>query len=322
MSSKKIAVIFDTNSYRKLANCKSLEEALEQLKEIITLEKKKDIQTFGSVIVGMELLANLVEGENGFNYKDCLTGTILLANHCNDLERNATRFIPHVPLLLEYSLFGEVISSEVESNVLSLAGTVSDFRDDFQKAIAHHIKVDTFERIKLYLDLKEEEFAHQVQELINGAKKQIIFENPSSDEKVVRTKTLEFLQSDRFLKMMSMAVVKAIFINAKKDISDEELNSRGTFLRDYYPLTAGFYQWVCFEVYDKKIDLQSKTSKNKRWNWLWDYNVSFSISNSTISGREVILVTSDKDLTRAINDHGFGNRVMTLEEYLVYLKTN
>lgn len=312
MSSRKIAVIFDTNSYRKLASDKSEEDAITELNEIIKLEQKKDIRACGSVIVGMEMLANLVEGKEGINYSDCLIGTILLSKHCNDLEHDTPIIIPHAAILLEYSLLGEIKNKEVELNVKNLGGVIRDFRDDSSKAIDHHVKVNTFEDIKEFLSIKEKEFAHQIEEFINGAKKQILFENPKSDKKALRNKTLKLLQSDRFLEMMSIAVVKAILNNASEVVSNEELVDRGGFLRDIYPLAAGFYQWVCCEVFDKNIDLQSKISKSKRWNWLWDYNVSFTISNGSLNGREVLLVTSDDDLTRALNDHGFGNRVMTL----------
>jgi len=66
--------------------------------------------------------------------------------------------------------------------------------------------------------------------------------------------------------------------------------------------------------------MQSKTSKEKRWNWQWDYQVSFLISPHTIDDREVILVTSDGDIIEMLRDFGYQNKVLTITEYLDYLK--
>lgn len=319
MKNKKLAVIFDTNSYRKLVHKKELEEALQDLKEISDLEQKKSIQAYGSVIVGMEMLGNLAEGEEGFNYKDCLNGVVLMSKHCNDKERNQTRILPHVQLLVEHTMFGHIKSKSIEKNVQNLGGTIMDFRDDAKKAITHHNAEKTFESIKNYLDRKEEDFCNQIEDLIDGAKNQVLNEYPNIDKKGLRKKTLELLNSQAFLNMMSMAVIQAIYNNVGEEINGDELSNRAEFMRDSFPLAAGFYQWIAIEVFSKDIDLHSKNSIQKRWNWLWDYHVSYVISNSTINGREAILVTSDVDLTEIIKANGFDVRVMTLEEYQDYL---
>jgi hypothetical protein len=67
MDTKQIAVVFDTNSYRQLVTSKSTEEVLNEIAGIKLLEKSKSIECFGIMIVGMEMLSNLAEGESGFN---------------------------------------------------------------------------------------------------------------------------------------------------------------------------------------------------------------------------------------------------------------
>ena len=78
----KYAVVFDTNSYREFVRGKKdIISDIEKLKE---LEAKKNIQAYSHIIVGMEMLANLVEGEDGVNYNDCLNGIRAMSNHCYD----------------------------------------------------------------------------------------------------------------------------------------------------------------------------------------------------------------------------------------------
>ncbi len=87
-----------------------------------------------------------------------------------------------------------------------------------------------------------------------------------------------------------------------------------------FPLSVGFYKWICSKIVSDNIDMQSKTSKEKRWNWQWDYQVSFLISPHTLDNREVILVTSDGDIIEMLRDFGYQNKVLTITEYLEYLK--
>jgi hypothetical protein len=66
--------------------------------------------------------------------------------------------------------------------------------------------------------------------------------------------------------------------------------------------------------------MQSRTSKVKRWNWHWDYHVSFLVNGHTLANKEVILVTSDGDIIEMLKELGYENKVFTITEYLNYLK--
>lgn len=319
MDEKKLAVIFDTNSYRQLVNGKSLEEAIASIEKLKSYELGKDIKAFGSIIVGMEMLANLVEGDAGFNYNDCINGVTIMAKHCNDSNQNVPRVIPHVPLLAEYSLFGEVKSIALAEHAKGIGGTILDFRDSQAQAINYHTEVDTFENIKTFLDDKESEFCTQIESLLDMATRHVISENPKADKKALRNKNLELLKGEDFLIMLSKALVAAIYNNLEEPITQEELAQKAEFIRDNFPIAAGFFQQVCTDVFSKNIDLRSKSSIEKRWNWIWDYHVSYAIGNSTLDGREVILVTSDKDLKTILSNLGFSGRVMELKDYQKFL---
>jgi len=69
MATAKIAVVFDTNSYRQLVMGQSTEMVKAKIKTIREQEAAKGIEAFGILIVGMEMLNNLVEGDKGFNYE-------------------------------------------------------------------------------------------------------------------------------------------------------------------------------------------------------------------------------------------------------------
>lgn len=60
----------------------------------------------------------------------------------------------------------------------------------------------------------------------------------------------------------------------------------------------------------------SKTSQKKRWNWIWDYQVTFLISDLSVHGKMPFVVTADEDIHEVLRNNGYGDRVMKLPEYL------
>ncbi|MNR32048.1 hypothetical protein D3C85_1496040 [compost metagenome] len=87
------------------------------------------------------------------------------------------------------------------------------------------------------------------------------------------------------------------------------------------PLTIGFFKWITTEIVSKNIDMKSKNSRDKRWNWLWDYQLTCLISENKIDGGDVILVTSDSEIQKIISAYNFNNKVMDINEYLSFLQT-
>ncbi|WP_298148528.1 hypothetical protein [Flavobacterium sp.] len=102
----------------------------------------------------------------------------------------------------------------------------------------------------------------------------------------------------------------------------EELNNRAYYLKTQLPLSVGFFQSILATVIEDNIDMTSKKSKAKRWNWLWDYQVSFLVSQNTINEGNIILVTSDAELVKILREYNLGEKVMDVKEYLSFLKVN
>lgn len=318
MANKKYSVIFDTNAYRQFVTGKSTEETVTLIEELIVNEKKKDIQAYGSVIVGMEMLGNLAEGEGGFNFQDCLNGLIAMGNHCFDEAGQAPRIIPQAYLHITRSFFGTV-PKEIEERTQNLAGVINDIRIDHTKAIEHH-KAKTFDDVKNYIENEEIAFSTQIMDLLEGAKQEIIKKHPRIAPKQLRTKLLDYIDNGPYEPFIALAIIYAVATTLNLQLPQTEGVKRAFTLNTEFPLSVGFYRWISYAIVHDNIDMQSKNSKQKRWNWLWDYHVSFAISNSTLDGRDVILVTSEGDMTEMLQDFGYSNQVMTINEYLKFLE--
>jgi len=67
---QKTSVFFDTNSYRQIVLNKSESEIIKLFVNIRIAERKFNIEAMSTQTVSWELMANLVEEENGINYKN------------------------------------------------------------------------------------------------------------------------------------------------------------------------------------------------------------------------------------------------------------
>lgn len=315
---RKIAVVFDTNSYRDLVRDKTTSDVLVEILSIRKQEEKKGIAAFGSQVVGMEMLGNLVEGPQGFNYKDCLNGVIAMAHHAYDDSGQTPRIIPHPFLHIARSFFGS-LPPEIEQKSKNMGGVIADFKVDYTRAETHHTTTSTFQKIKDYLEREEKDFATNITDLIDGARQEILRKHPKIPHKQLRIKLLDYIANGPFEPFVALAIIYAVAQTLQIPLPQNEGIKRAMSLADNFPLSVGFYTWICYKIVADTIDMQSQASKEKRWNWRWDYEVSFLISDHTIDQREVILVTKDGDITTMLEDFGFTNRVMTLPEYLIFL---
>ena len=319
MINKKFAVAFDTNSYRGFVQGKSTTQVLADIVELKKAEAKMNIKAFGIMIVGTEMLGNLVEGVDGHNYNDCLNGVISMANHCFDETLLKHRIIPPPYLHIAKIFFG-IVPEEYEKKVLNMSGVVDDFRIDYAKAITEHPKRSTFVQIKKYLDNEESTFSINIIALIVGARQEILKENPRITPRLLSKKLLEFMNNGDYETFISLAIIEATANTLNCIITEKERMKKALCLKTEFPLAVGFYKWISCQIVNKNIDMQSKKSKLKRWNWLWDYQVSFIMSNHTLNNREVIIVTADSDMTKMLKYFGYQNKVMTISKYLEFLK--
>ena len=113
-----------------------------------------------------------------------------------------------------------------------------------------------------------------------------------------------------------MALIYSIAQSLQIKMTGFEHVNKGYMLPRTFPISVGFYQWICRRVVDENIDLRNQKSRQTRWNWRWDYEVSFLINDHLLNGRLVLLVTSDKDMTKMLERYGYRARVMNLDKYL------
>ena len=318
MNSEKYAVVFDTNSYRNLIRYTSFEDIEASIAQLKEKEARKNIMAKATPVVASEMLANLAGPGKSPHYDDCLKGLIAMANHCCEEAENTMHIIPLPYLHLAINFF-EVSPPYAELITKNMAGVIGDFKIDYLKAVEGHLLKETFTKLKDYIDGEEPRWIREVESFIELARHEALKSNPSINGKDLRDKMLEFIDSGLFVPRISMAIIFSLAKSLQIKMSGIEPATKGWILPQMFPLSVAFYQWICRKIVMDKIDLRNKKSRETRWNWRWDYEVSFLINDHLLNGRIVILVTSDKDMTRMLQKYGYGGRVIDLNKYIEFL---
>lgn len=321
MNSEKYAVVFDTNSYRKLIHETAIEDIEATIAQIKEKEARKNIMAKATPAVASEMLANLAGPGKSPHYDDCLKGLIAMANHCCQEAENTMHIIPLPYLHLTINFF---VTSHPYAELITknMAGVIGDFKIDYLKAIEGHQSADTFTKLRDFIDVEEPRWISEVESFVELARHEALKSDPSITGKDLRDKTLEFIDSGIFVPRISMAIIFSIARSLEIKMTGHEHATKGWVLPQMFPLSVAFYQWICRKIVMDKIDLRTKKSRETRWNWRWDYEVSFLMNDHLLNGRIVIVVTSDKDMTRMLQKYGYGARVLTLESYLGFLDFN
>lgn len=320
-NSEKYAVVFDTNSYRNLIRETPIEDIEATIAQIKEKEARKNIMAKATPVVASELLANLAGPGKSPHYDECLKSLIAMANHCCDEPENTMHIIPLPYLHLAINFF-DVSPPHAELITKNMAGIIGDFKIDYLKAVEGHQLQETFTKYKDYVDGEEPRWISEVESFVELSRRETLKSNPSMSGKDLRDKMLEFIDSGLFVPRISMAIIFSLARSLQIRMTGEEHATKGWILPQMFPMSVAFYQWICRKIVMDNIDLRTKKSRGTRWNWRWDYEVSFLMNDHLLNGRIVLLVTSDKDMTKILQKYGYGVRVLTLENYLGFLDFN
>lgn len=315
---EKLSVVFDTNSYRNLVKDISIDDIEASIMKLKEKEASKNIMALASPVVGLELLGNLSRPGKSLHYDDCLKGLIAMANHCVVESENTIHIAPHSYVHIASNLFN-VVPKAAELISKNMAGVIGDFKVDYVRAVEGHLLKETFTKLKDYIDSEESRWIGEVESFVELARREILKLEPLIKPKDLRNKMLEFIDSGLFIPRISMAIVFSIAKSLQINMTEHEHVTRGYMLPPTFPLSVGFYQWICHRIVADKIDLRNEKSRKTRWNWRWDYEVSFLINDHLLNGRTVKLITSDKEIMKMLQNYGYGERVMNIDSYLSFL---
>ena len=303
-------VVFDTNSYRDLVAGIDAADVEPLMQKLLTLESAKGITALMSTIVAEEILGHLLDDESTRTYRACLKATKALYMHCGD--EHQYRLVPSPQTQLAKEFFG-VESKKFLDTQQAVALTAFEISKDLSKDNINRHE-DTLKKIKAHLQESEKELADGMLEMGRKIDPSYTDWNLFVGNQSMRTKYMNFIKSERFKIEISAALLAAVGINLEEEglITTPTREKFHEMIQDYIQryeapinMQALFYELLLQPGYD--------VTSNSHANFLWDTQILHIVGHS-ISGDDIILVTSDKAMIRQANK-AIAGRVYTLNEY-------
>jgi hypothetical protein len=130
-------------------------------------------------------------------------------------------------------------------------------------------------------------------------------------------KIREYFASDAFFKAWSTYIVISNALDVGvASLTPEEIDAKAKTVRELFPVPFKLLSSVLQKLAQPSpANVASKRAR--RWNFVWDSMISFSIGPGTIDDAPVYFVTGDREIIEAARSSGHAERVLTLEAYLV-----
>jgi hypothetical protein len=309
-------VIFDSNAYRHFTSGKDFGQIEADIQRVLKLEQQNNLISITNPIVLCELLAHLADPSDSA-YTRCLQAVKALYLHNGDSKEFRTLVDPE--LMLCYSFFQKTIKSR-EDTVTALGQIASQISADPTIATTNKHKA-TLEKVRDYVYQTEINFATDFQAVI----KQL---DPSStnwqlfanDEKG-RESFLKYLRSEIFPVNIGVAMMMRIYLLLVEhglETFNPSINlvPRAKEFAKQFNSSIELYK----EVYMRLIGSNYNLFDDSRVNFVWDIHLMLSVGDQKIQNSQVNFVTHDKAILKAAELAGHKYKILTLKEYLDYIK--
>lgn len=309
-------VIFDTNAYRHFTSGKSFEQVKTDTKKMLELEQENNLLSIINPIVLYELLAHLADPTDSA-YDKCMKAVNALYLH-NSYE-NEFRSLVDPEVILCKAFFDQTIKSR-EETVTVIGQIASEFSSIPTVATTNKYK-EILEKIRDHVYQTEINFATDFQSAIKHLDPKTMNWQLFANEPPKREKFIAYLRSETFPVHIGVAMMMRIYLLIvehgllKFDPSINLVPLAKDFAQQYNA-TIELYK----EVYMRLIGSDYNLFDDSRTNFVWDIHLMLSVGDQKISENQINFVTHDKAMLRAADVAGHRYKILTLKEYLEYIK--
>ncbi len=315
LSGKEI-VIFDSNAYRHFSSGKSFSQIEIETHKVVELEKESGLISLINPIVLYELLSHLADPiDNAFDR--CLKAVKALYLHNGDDKEFRTLVDPE--LMLCFLFFQKIIKSR-EDTVTAIGQIASAISANPTVATTEKYK-DILEKIRDHVYQTEINFATDIQNAIrkidpSSTNWQLFANDPRK-----RKEYIAYLRSDMFSIHVGVGMMLRIYLllvehSLEKFDPTINLVPRAKQFATQFNGSIGLYK----EVYMRLIGSNYNLFDDSRVNFIWDIHLMLSVGDQKIQTSQVNFVTHDKAILKAAEVTGHKYKILTLTEYLEYIK--
>ncbi|SKA90262.1 hypothetical protein SAMN02745166_01684 [Prosthecobacter debontii] len=309
-------VIFDTNAYRQLTYGLGLEESRAKAVLLRNKDRNAGRLVLAHPIVIWELISHLMDvGDPGYHH--CLHALVALGEHATSSSRpeGGVNIMADALLTVCRELFGRLPPGYEQGlqNLGSLVTHITRHAPDLSDSVAQ-ANIQNLGRGML---AKEQSWlngmAAVVEKFEPGAAK--AFFGETTDNEALR-KVRAYFETPEFFAAWSHYIVASNAVEVGiTSIPPDEFQAKAELVRKIFA-TPFHLMRVLLQKLATPQSVNLASPKNKRWNFVWDSMIAFSIGPGTIEDGSVHLVTGDKEIVVAASSAGFQKQVISLDAYL------
>ncbi len=317
MTDLRRCVVLDTNAYRRLARRRPPTEARRKGTGIRTHDQRQGVQAIAHPLVIVELLAHLSDPEDP-SRDECRCAIITLWEHCAT-TLGGTRQIailedPETQLAVALYRCCPIANHRLVENLAHTARLIGETdADDVLTQLQDTLRscVETVESI-------EENFVRDMAQFVvqgfdpTARSWDAIKRNPD-----LLTRVISYLESEQSLTTLARAKVALARHVVGRDLSVPVHNDEVETVINSFKCHLELYRRIVRTIVERGPDV----TKPKKRNWVWDLQIAFSLGEYTVrNGLSMDLVTGDIDIVEAANAAGFGDRVISVDQYSARLR--
>lgn len=309
-------VVFDTGAYRDYVRSGTCEDNRQRGARLRTAERASGIYAFMSPLVTWELVAHLADPADK-DRDHCMKALCVLANHTRSTEvpGDPLWLVPGTEVTLCRALFGAPAPAyEAQDQELQkLAVHVGLHAPEIVDSVAvNNIKAFSDSMASQEASWREGMVAFQ--EMVNEIVGQEI--EKGIDEK----ETMRSLRSAVDTSTWEVAYAITVLVRSAnligREIEAQEFAGAVKFLRDVFG-TPWKHAIILLRKFMVKGAPDIRTASRKWENFVWDNGLSFLLGNQHfLQGRDIRLVTADKEIHSGATEAGCTERIIRLADYL------
>ncbi len=312
-SLKQMEYLIDTNIYRNLVRGLSLDEVKLLSSKIKKSENKTGTKAGFPIVVAMELISHLTEGDQHFD--ECFKALCLLFDHSKNYDAKENRysgtFYPPVNVVLPKYFFnnnGPFI--ELYKTVIQLTHDITE-RYDSQNTLRLRSKI-TAVKEQVIFEKKEirDNFKNYIESINDDVLDWEYFKKNKPERKEwfknLKTGKTTFLVSEGFM-------IRAYnIVGEKYERNDETFEKLTKFYDEFFPALA-MNELLLEQLGSGTSSLDDV--EDKKWNTINDISIMFAILFNEKNGQKKVLVTEDKNIQYYFVESGMSDKIMSLESF-------
>jgi Fe2+ transport system protein B len=302
----------DTNIYRNLVRGLSITEVKKLAEDINAKEIESDIKSGVSIIVAMELINHLREGD--LNFDECYKALCLLYHHSKkkniEKEKHTGTFYPPLDIVLTSYFFNENTQYlRMYSQVLDLTVLLTE-NYNVENVASYSKQIET---VREQLIFDKDEIRTNYENYLKSINEDVPDWEYFKKSKTHRREWFKTLQSGKTSFLVAEGLMIRAFSLTDRIYSRTEENFEKLidFINQFYP--AIIMNELILEQLGHGNILLGDVEDGK-WNTINDMSIMFGML--LFSDRDnKVLVTEDKAIRKCLNDNGMGNKLLSLSEF-------